>query len=388
MNAGTEKTMPRAGLVSQIRQNWSVFEDQALAQQIQQQEISQHLVGNRNRNQILREDIPQAKKEQSLEEIQASLEYRDYRQKLDEVATRDAVIAEELTRKQGPRLSVDTDAQYVAARDEAFARNLQRIEREYRERQRGQAPAPGHSRKSSEPHRGKQAVSGHHSRTSSHLATHENTWHVPGTREDSRHVPGTRDTTFHDLGGGLQYNDEQYLVQVARPAMVTDEPVYMNNPKTSVASGHSLSAHYDMDSLPPPTPFRGESSKQYKEQSDHNSSGEYSRRPRDFREGHNVSSEFSGGRSSQSSSRSRSSLASTSPSEVLGACGGAPLTSADPVTSSLASPDPDSVLGLGSALSPAEIRAAEAAERLLMQERKDMEIAKQLQVSEELKYIF
>lgn len=385
MDAGTEKTMPRAGLVSQIRQNWSVFEDQALAQQIQQQEISQHLVGNRNRNQILREDIPQAKKEQSLEEVQASLEYRDYRQKLDEVATRDAVIAEELTRRQGPRLSVDTDAQYVAARDEAFARNLQRIEREYRERGRGQAPghsergrgqAPGHtghSRQSSEPHRGQQAVStvsGQHSRTSSQLATHENT----------RHVPGTRDTTFHELGGGLQYNDDQYLVQVARPAMVTDEPVYMNNPNTSGASGHGLSGH----SVPPPTPFRGEPTKQYKEQSDHNSSSEYSRRPRDFREGHNVSSEFSGGRSSQSSSRSRSSLASTSPSEVLGACGGAPLTSGDPVTSALASPDPDSVLGLGSALSPAEIRAAEAAERLLMQERKDMEIAKQLQVSAEL----
>ena len=50
------------------------------------------------------------------------------------------------------------------------------------------------------------------------------------------------------------------------------------------------------------------------------------------------------------------------------------------VTSSLTSPDPDSVLGLGSALSPAEIRAAEAAERLLEQERKDREIAKQLQV--------
>ena len=85
MEAGTEKSLPRPGLVSQIRQNWSVFEDQALAQQIQQQEISKHLIGNRHRNQILREDIPQAKKEQSLEEIQASYEYNQYRQKLDQV---------------------------------------------------------------------------------------------------------------------------------------------------------------------------------------------------------------------------------------------------------------------------------------------------------------
>ena len=37
--------------------------------------------------------------------------------------------------------------------------------------------------------------------------------------------------------------------------------------------------------------------------------------------------------------------------------------------------------GLCSALSPAELRAAEAAERLLEQERKDREIARRLQVS-------
>ena len=41
---------------------------------------------------------------------------------------------------------VGNDVQYVAARDEAFARNLQRIEREYRElHARGQPQ--GHSRR-------------------------------------------------------------------------------------------------------------------------------------------------------------------------------------------------------------------------------------------------
>ena len=37
-------------------------------------------------------------------------------------------------------------------------------------------------------------------------------------------------------------------------------------------------------------------------------------------------------------------------------------------------------IGIGAALSPAELKAAEAAERLYDQERKDMQIAKQLQV--------
>ena len=51
------------------------------------------------------------------------------------MAHRDAVIAEEITRKQEPRLMAGNDVQYVKARDEAFACNLHRIEREYRKRE-------------------------------------------------------------------------------------------------------------------------------------------------------------------------------------------------------------------------------------------------------------
>lgn len=348
----SEKTLPRAGLVSQIRQNWSVFEDQALAQQIQQQEISQHLLGNRHRNQILREDIPQARKEQSLEEIQASREYNEYRQKLDQVSERDAQIAHELTRKQEFR--VTHDAQYIAKRDEAFAKNLQRIEREYREKQlRTYRPAvaepshqpaahaaaePSHARQSSEPYyRGAGAVTSQHYRTG------------------SAHIGEAQGA------GGVQYNDDQYQVQVARPATITDEPLYMNNVDNSPP-------RETMDSLLPPTPFRGEPSKPVSGQGENHDSWERSKVSNDT---HNVSSEWSGGRSSQSSmSRSRSSVASTTPSDMLGACGGGhgPMVASD-------------VLGIGSALSPAELRAAETAERMLEQERRDMEMARQLQVS-------
>ena len=44
MNGG--ESLPRAGLVSQIRQNWSVYEDQALATRIQHDEINQHYQGS------------------------------------------------------------------------------------------------------------------------------------------------------------------------------------------------------------------------------------------------------------------------------------------------------------------------------------------------------
>ena len=362
MDAGTEKSLPRPGLVSQIRQNWSVFEDSALAQQMQQQEISRHLHGNRQRNQILRGDIPQARAEQSLEEVQASLEYSQYRQRLDEVAVRDAELAEQLGRKQEFRST--SDAQYIAQRDEAFAKNLQRIEREYREKQ---SRAPGAEPSQPRPQ----------SRASPAPAQ--------GPRDTrDRHVSPahSRDVSYHELGGGLQYHEEQYQVQVARLAQVTEEPPYMNNVGQEAARASPLL---------PPTPFRGQGDlgQQHGEAASHSSYSDFTRDlhpdPRDLRQdpgdlrldsrdsGHNISSEFSGGRSSQSSTRSRSSLASTSPSELLGAAGGV-------AAAPRPAPAPGDVLGIGAALSPAEIRAAEAAERMLEQERKDMEIARQLQV--------
>ena len=243
MEAEPEKTMPRSGLVSQIRQNWSVFEDEALAQQMQQQEISEHLVGNRVRNKILREDIPLSRQEQQMEEQQATADLQNYKQKLDEVAEKDEELARDLAWKQERRFKFD--AQYVAKRDEAFAKNLQKIEREYRE---------------------KRAREGEYSEY----------------RDQGR---GRAELSYHDLGGGLQYHEDQYQLQVARPALVTEEPVYNNTPGPA---------------------------------------------------SHNISSEFSGGRSTSSrssrvSSSSQSSVGSISnnTSELAGACGGAPAQPSD-----------------------------------------------------------
>ena len=267
------------------------------------------------------------------------------------MSQRDAQIAQELTRKQQVIRQDSNDAQYIAKRDEAFAKNLQRIEREYRERQRMESPALSHSRQMSE--------SSQHSRVP---PTHARDDMLPPTHARDEILPPTHardDMSYHDMGGGIRYDDDKYLVQVARPALVTDEPLYMNNVRDTGTPDSTLLPPTH-STLLPPTPFRGESQR-----------GE----PSKFPDIHNVSSEFSGGRSSQSSIRSRSSLASTTPSEVLGAVGGAPPASLTPT---------DVQLGIGAALSPAELRAAEAAERLLEQERRDMEIARQLQVNIDL----
>jgi len=299
--------MPRPGHVSQLRQNWSVFEDEAFATKMQHEEINQHYHGNRNRNQQIREDIPQARRVQSIEEQKANQEHDSYKQKLDELADRDAQLARELAWTQ--ESEYESHAHYIAKRDEVFARNLQRIEQEYRQKQR--YPNTGY----------------HPSQTEEHEEQH--------------------DMSYHDLGGGLQYNDEQYQVKIARPAKITEEPVYANNLNGEMTARRDFSQKFTQGNL------RGEPSKAPRERAE---------TPL------NTSSDTSGGRSSRTSSQSRSSVASTSYSD-MGACAGA---------SSL-SPDPNDILGIGSALSPAELRAAEAVERQYEQERKDMEVAKQLQ---------
>ena len=49
---------PPSGGVSRLRQNWAVYEDGALAQRLQSQEIQTHLSGNRQRNTQIRTDFP------------------------------------------------------------------------------------------------------------------------------------------------------------------------------------------------------------------------------------------------------------------------------------------------------------------------------------------
>ncbi|XP_014368556.2 mediator of RNA polymerase II transcription subunit 12 [Papilio machaon] len=57
-------TMPKIGLVTDLREQWLVRTDGALAHRLQDREISSHLCENRYRNQQIREDFPVALSEQ------------------------------------------------------------------------------------------------------------------------------------------------------------------------------------------------------------------------------------------------------------------------------------------------------------------------------------
>ena len=309
------KSMPRPGLVSALRQGWAVQEDLALAEKIQQAEVRQHYGGNRDRNRQIRADIPQAKEVQEEEEVRKRREEEEHRERMQRQAERDARLAQELAGFS--RTSTRKDS-YETKRDEVFAKNLQRIEAEYRERQ---------------------------------------------SREQEK-----EDLSYHDLGGGLQYQDEEYQVQVARPAHVTEEPLYMNERREvgeadlwgrsetfQIGGSSSWAQEKESEKELLRTRLEARGFLGQGESTSHNTSTE------------TAGTITTGGRSTTSrTSTSRSSLASNT--SDLGACGGA----AVPVV-------PDDFLGPRSLLSPEELKAAEAAEREFEQERRDSELARRLQ---------
>lgn len=69
----TSVGLPSLGHVSRMRSNWLVYEDGALAEKLQTEEITSHLSNNRRKNTQIREDFPKAFEEQSRERDQVTL---------------------------------------------------------------------------------------------------------------------------------------------------------------------------------------------------------------------------------------------------------------------------------------------------------------------------
>lgn len=85
-------TMPKLGRVTDLREQWLVRADGALAHRLQDREISSHLCENRCRNQQIREDFPVALSEQRGLEHEARLREMQRRRQADI----DAEIAREM----------------------------------------------------------------------------------------------------------------------------------------------------------------------------------------------------------------------------------------------------------------------------------------------------
>lgn len=101
-NQPSSSTKP--GLVREVCHKWLIHEDGALAHQLQDQEIAAHYGHNREKNRMVRQDTPHARKEQEVELKQAlalqklEQELRAKQEKEDEEAARK--LAEELEKEE------------------------------------------------------------------------------------------------------------------------------------------------------------------------------------------------------------------------------------------------------------------------------------------------
>lgn len=103
----TKDTMPKLGHVTDLREQWLVRADGALAHRLQDREISSHLCENRYRNQQIREDYPLALNEQRDIENEAYLRELSRRHQADIDAEIAREMAEINLRKQRRRHSSD-----------------------------------------------------------------------------------------------------------------------------------------------------------------------------------------------------------------------------------------------------------------------------------------
>ncbi|XP_050293312.1 uncharacterized protein LOC126733903 [Anthonomus grandis grandis] len=134
-----EEALPRTGRVNEVCQEWMVREDSALAYQLQNQEFSDHLSGNRVRNAMVREDFPRAKSEQQKEQEMAEQAAAIYQRMLQEQEEYDQKVAKDLADKLEREERLKKRA--IELRDQNIARQMLEIERLKVERHQ-QMPLP------------------------------------------------------------------------------------------------------------------------------------------------------------------------------------------------------------------------------------------------------
>ena len=222
--------------VSKLRQDWALHEDHALAERLQNHEIELHYEGNRQRNNQIREDFPTALKEQTAEVTCAKEVRKKEEQRNENMARR---MAEELSTNDREQ------AMYEVTRDKIFARKIQALEMRRHNRQEHKdfsemvrSYEEMSKRKMTEVTAKRDlsitpplpVMSDGDVPTESEAigACSGQGVKLPSTSALSSTAPS--DISFHDLKGGIRYNDHQYLVKTAVPATVVDnEPVYANN---------------------------------------------------------------------------------------------------------------------------------------------------------------
>ncbi|CRK94423.1 CLUMA_CG007930, isoform A [Clunio marinus] len=118
----TETQKNLKGKVKSVCQEWLVREDNALAYQLQNQEINDHYKGNRYRNQIVRQDFPTALSEQIREKENAERQAMLYHQMVEEQEQADAIVAREYADRL--RREAEIERKIQQEKSEMLARKL------------------------------------------------------------------------------------------------------------------------------------------------------------------------------------------------------------------------------------------------------------------------
>ncbi|XP_050076933.1 uncharacterized protein LOC126564062 [Anopheles maculipalpis] len=116
-------TFPKSGRVTEVCKEWLVREDGALAYQLQNQEINEHYKGNKQRNQIVRQDFPTALSEQIREKEDAERQAALYHQMINEQEEMDAKVARDIAEQLNRE--AQAKRQMELQRGELLARKLQ-----------------------------------------------------------------------------------------------------------------------------------------------------------------------------------------------------------------------------------------------------------------------
>lgn len=126
--------LPQRGRVTEVCREWLMHEDQALAYRLQNEEYQNHLLTNRERNQLLRQDTPKAREEQIREDHQAAIAQTALELSLAQQEARDADLAANLSLQLNVKELEKKHQQ--EEQDMMFARTLMEEEKETRRQHR------------------------------------------------------------------------------------------------------------------------------------------------------------------------------------------------------------------------------------------------------------
>ncbi|KAL0276835.1 UNVERIFIED_CONTAM: hypothetical protein PYX00_004316 [Menopon gallinae] len=129
-------TLPPRGRVNEVRREWLVHEDEALAYRLQDEEIKQHLTGNKSRNLQIREDFPRAKDEQKREAEEAARLHQQFLMQQEQQDARVAAQLADIIEKEEEdrrRMLEEEDKELARLLQEKEKQRIERRERERRD---------------------------------------------------------------------------------------------------------------------------------------------------------------------------------------------------------------------------------------------------------------